>query len=143
MESRSDACQDMPRDLFVEALCAENLELRRQLEERPDVPPEIVAQLSMNLELLDAADAYYDAFPAEFKARLLAMGDKRAHEQFVASLATLPPHTRDRIRRCVTWLAHLVDEVSPPPAGVLDPARRSPAAVPLQLASSPGFAATA
>lgn len=114
--------------------------------EDSEVPPEVPAQLAMNLELLDAADAFHEALPEEFKARVAAMTDKQVHEQYVASLAGLPPETRERIRRCNVWLLAFVEEVSPPqdeqqrPGG---PARRSPRAASLRLLSCPGYAATA
>ena len=110
------------------------------------MPAEVRGQLDLNLELLDASDAFHDALPDEYKARVAAMTDKQAHEQFVASLSVLPPATRQRIRHCVAWLRELVEEVSPPPAVKLHPAdvvQRSPREVPLQLVSCPGYAATA
>lgn len=108
-----------------------------------EIPPEVSAQLVMNLELLDAADAYYAAWPEDFKLHLALMSPERAHEQFVAALATLPPATRDRIRRCVGFLAELVEEISRPRTDADEPAPLTPVGAVLQLPSSPGYAATA
>lgn len=102
-----------------------------------DVPAEVPAQLHLNLEMLGAADDYAAALPAERRARSEAMTDEQAHEQYVAFLALLPTATRDRLRRCNAWLSAHVDEISRTPADPDPPARLSPAAAPLRLASSP------
>lgn len=99
------------------------------------MPPEVIPQLDMNLELLDSADAFHDAFPDEFKIQLAAMTGKRAHEQYVAALAILPPVTRARIRRCVAWLKELAELSSQQEERSADAAPRQLRQVVLRLAS--------
>lgn len=117
----------------------------QQAEFIRDVPPEVPAQLRMNLELLAAAGVLYEALSDEHRARIEAMSDREAHEQIVAFLALLPPAIRDRALRCNTWLAQFMDDVSRPQ---VDSGRPAPAAQPspaegsLRLASSPESEAT-
>lgn len=76
----------------------------QQVQPTRDVPPEVPAQLRMNLELLAAAAEFHRTLPAEQRACIEAMSDEEAHAQFVATLAFLPTEIRERIERCVTWL---------------------------------------
>lgn len=115
--------------------------MKQQNEPVRGVPPEVPAQLAMNLELLDAADAIFDALADDVKAQIIAIPQKRAHEQFVASLAVLPPETRHRIRHCVTYLLGAVTQ--PREARLDDAAPPLHGPVPLRLVSCPGYAATA
>ena len=101
-----------------------------------EVPAEVPAQLRMNVALLDAANEYWSLLDEATRARVDAMSDEEAHEQYVAFLALMPSSTRARILRCNIFLLALVEEISRS-QGDPGPADPSPPGAPLRLASCP------
>jgi len=78
---------------------------------------EVRAQLALILGMLETAETHCAELPGDLRAQVEAMPEERAHEQFAALAALLPPATRARTRAALSvtldWLA---EPVSPPGA---------------------------
>ena len=130
------------RDPFVECLLDEIAELRAQLALRCDVTEEAVAQLTLNVRLLDGADAYWDALPADEKAEIDGRDADGDAAHMVTWIGRLKPGDRERIRRVHAGLLDMLQGQRPTlrlvrSAGDPSESRRGPGPVRREVPGSP------